>query len=55
MITIDKDKCCHCGLCVGVCPPDAIWLREVVIEVNEACTDCGLCVRGCPVGAIDWQ
>jgi len=52
MITVDRDRCCHCGACVGVCPPDALWLREVIIEVNEKCTGCGLCIKICPAGAI---
>lgn len=44
--------CMDCGGCVGVCPHDAIDLRNAVIEFRDACTECDLCVRLCPVDAI---
>jgi ferredoxin len=48
------DRCDFCGVCVGVCPADAIELAEarwVVIE--ERCTLCGQCVQACPVRALE--
>ncbi|MFH1788098.1 MAG: 4Fe-4S binding protein [Candidatus Altiarchaeota archaeon] len=52
-MNVDRGKCLYCGGCVGICPVDAMELREVVIVVDEkACTRCGTCVKYCPVGAI---
>jgi len=52
MITIDDDVCVLCGLCTGVCPPDAMELTSQRLVVHSNCTDCGWCVAYCPVGAI---
>lgn len=49
---VDVDKCMHCGACVGSCPQNAIYLREVVLEFNDNCTLCKRCIKACPVGAI---
>ena len=49
----DEHKCLRCGLCVGICPFDALTLEDgkIVIDHNK-CTLCGLCVKGCPVAAL---
>ena len=52
MITIDPGTCVLCGLCTGVCPPNALELTPEALEVHSTCTDCGWCVPYCPVGAI---
>ena len=52
MIAIDDDTCVLCGLCTGVCPPDALELTPARLVVHPNCTDCGWCVAYCPVGAI---
>ncbi|WP_273277814.1 Gfo/Idh/MocA family oxidoreductase [Methanothrix soehngenii] len=49
---INKQLCCGCGTCVGVCPNNAIdfrdnnyypeWFKE------NKCNDCGFCVNACP-------
>jgi ferredoxin len=54
IMAVDDSLCLHCGACVGACPPDAIFLNEVIITFYDNCTQCGLCVRVCPVGAIDY-
>lgn len=52
---VDNNVCLHCGACVGICPPNALFLHETeTIEFLDNCTDCGLCVWVCPVGAIDF-
>jgi NAD-dependent dihydropyrimidine dehydrogenase PreA subunit len=45
--------CSGCGLCIEVCPPQAIHLTaaKAVIE-PELCTACGACVKACALGAI---
>lgn len=55
MIKVDRDACCLCGLCVGVCPPAALEMWEDNLEVLPKCTDCGWCVPYCPVGALSGE
>jgi ferredoxin len=53
LIDINKDKCDFCGCCVGVCPEDAIELKEASITIiDEHCTNCSKCVWSCPYEAI---
>ena len=52
MVYVIEDKCDYCGVCVSVCAPDAIVLKETNIKILERCTDCKLCVYVCPFGAI---
>jgi len=38
---------------VGVCPADALELRDTVLCVDEKkCIGCGTCVKFCPVDAL---
>jgi len=51
----DPEKCKACGLCVKVCPYNAIILNEELkrIEIIEAaCSGCGTCAAECPFGAL---
>ena len=52
MVAIDPATCVLCGLCTGVCPPNAMELTPDALLVHANCTDCGWCVPYCPVGAI---
>ena len=48
-----ESKCIRCGLCVGICPFDALTLQDGQIVIDhDKCTLCGLCVKGCPVAAL---
>jgi len=50
---VDKRRCLYCGGCVGICPAQALELKETVLTVYEdKCVKCMLCVKFCPVGAI---
>ena len=50
---VDEDKCVGCGLCVDVCPVEAITLEDDKANVDEdKCTECGQCVEECPNEAI---
>ena len=51
---IDGDVCSGCGLCVDICPTEAISLNsEGVAQRDEAaCFGCGVCARSCPEEAI---
>jgi len=50
---INKLRCTGCGVCVDVCPYQAIRLNdELKAEVNEAlCKGCGTCAASCRSGA----
>ncbi len=55
-IAFYQDRCTHCGLCVGLCPGEALVMDKISFLVEfkeEACLACGLCVRLCPVKALD--
>lgn len=56
-IEVNKDLCSGCGVCVAVCPFDAIRLEKsdaslVAVIDDLKCKRCGLCVTACPTGAI---
>ena len=51
--TVNAEKCTGCGLCVDVCPVEAITLEGDKAKVDEdKCTECGQCVEECPNEAI---
>ncbi len=55
-VTRKDDRCTHCGVCVAVCPSEALCLNQANWEVEffaEKCVACELCVRGCPYGAME--
>jgi pyruvate formate lyase activating enzyme len=48
-----KEQCLHCGLCIEVCPNQAVTfdeLRNRIVE-GERCEVCGLCAERCPAEA----
>ena len=50
---VDLDVCDRCGLCLPLCPPEAIHLASNVLTVDrQSCTGCEKCVGPCPVGAL---
>ncbi|MBN1363494.1 MAG: 4Fe-4S binding protein [Syntrophaceae bacterium] len=53
MFKIDKEKCVGCGVCVNVCPQEAISIVDNKARIDaDKCVDCGRCVQVCPQGAI---
>jgi MinD superfamily P-loop ATPase len=53
MMQVNRDVCCYCGGCVGVCPRDALELRETILFIDQSkCSGCGICMKFCPVDAI---
>lgn len=52
----NPNKCVYCGACVGVCPTQAIVLKDVRIVIdNTKCISCGACVTICPAGAMELE
>jgi heterodisulfide reductase subunit A len=53
---VRTNRCTGCGLCVMVCPYNALAINEEknVVEVNAAtCKGCGACAATCRSSAID--
>ena len=53
-LTLNRDLCNGCGMCVQVCPHNVFKLqrkRAVIID-KDACMGCGACKLNCPVNAI---
>lgn len=63
-LTLDKSWCKGCGICVELCPREAITLKPIVrpsegranppeIDIDvEKCNYCGICTAICPFGAL---
>lgn len=50
---IDQEKCTGCGICVDICPLEAISMENDKAKVDkDTCTECGQCVEECPNKAI---
>jgi len=54
---VDEELCSGCGICISVCPYQAIELitedDKKRAKVNEAlCMGCGACTAACPSGAM---
>jgi ferredoxin len=57
IITIDREKCDGCGLCVNACHEGAIGIREgkAVLLREDYCDGLGNCLPACPAGAIGFE
>lgn len=57
-IIINSDECVGkwCGLCVDICPHNAIWINNVAHINQSKCTKCGECTKNiCPNYAISFD
>jgi len=52
----NKEKCTDCGVCVTICPTDALTVepstRKVIFD-EEKCIACELCINICPYNAME--
>ncbi|MGI6162233.1 MAG: ATP-binding protein [Christensenellales bacterium] len=57
IITIDKDKCVGCGLCVSACQEGALGMVDgkAVLLREDHCDGLGNCLPACPTGAITFE
>jgi ferredoxin len=46
-----NDQCILCGLCIEVCPVDAIDSRDSKMINKEKCITCCACIKSCPQNA----
>ena len=52
-VTILKEKCRGCRLCLKICPFDAIRMDDGKAVINyDKCTNCGACEISCKFEAI---
>ena len=52
-IQIDTTLCQGCGVCVEVCPTEAIRLvNSIPVIYDDLCNECGECAQACPTEAI---
>lgn len=51
---VDEDLCVGCGVCVSICPFDAVKKDEMGIATvdEDVCKGCGACAASCPMRAI---
>lgn len=56
IITIDKDKCIGCGLCVNACDEGAIGMVDGKAQLlrDDYCDGLGNCLPVCPTDAISF-
>jgi ferredoxin len=55
-ITRKDDLCVHCGVCVAICPSEALILNHDNSQVEfiaDKCVACELCVKACPYAAME--
>ncbi len=59
-LKINKEVCKGCGLCLGVCPDNALEFDEVYnskgvrpVKLNKKCRLCGQCFLICPDSALE--
>ena len=62
MVTIDKESCKGCGLCIAACPNHVLAFsgelnnsgyNVVHVEKPEDCIGCAFCALTCPDVAIE--
>lgn len=52
----DEDKCTQCGVCVSLCPVNALKVDKKTAKIvfdEDKCVVCGLCIDACPTTAME--
>ena len=57
MVVIDYNKCNGCGVCVEICPTDALRLnnKNKPFMKYDECWYCGCCELECPKKALTME
>lgn len=51
-IDLEEPDCIRCGLCLPVCPTEALTLPDALTISQSLCYGCGRCVPVCPTDAL---
>ena len=52
-VSVDRDSCDGCGVCLERCQMDALRLEDDRVSADlDRCIGCGLCVTTCPTGSL---
>jgi ferredoxin len=54
----DEERCTHCGMCISICPVEAMCMdpdTKMVSYLAEKCIACGTCIDACPPAAIAFK
>lgn len=54
-ISMDRERCVDCTLCIPICPTQALVKNPDTDEVEfvkEKCIACGICLKVCPYKAM---
>jgi NAD-dependent dihydropyrimidine dehydrogenase PreA subunit len=53
-LSLNRDKCTGCGMCLEVCPHAVYRMESGKAEIagRQYCMECGACKMNCPAGAI---
>jgi len=55
-VSRNEEKCTNCGVCVPICPTEALYVdtksRKILFDAKK-CIACELCVKICPPRAME--
>lgn len=51
-IKVDHERCTGCGVCIPVCPVEALSVQIKATIDTTRCINCRMCLTACPVKAI---
>ena len=49
---VSAEQCTGCGICIDICPAEAIVVVNGTATISDDCAGCGVCVAECPNGAL---
>ncbi len=49
---VNGEECVSCGVCIDICPMEAINMDDIAMIDTERCLGCGVCAHQCDLNAI---